>query len=324
MENKSPSCIIAIALVALASAACQAQTYPAKPIRLIMGLGAGSSVDVVTRAAAQELAPRLGQPIVVENRPGGSFIIGADACAKAAPDGYTTCVVNIDSMSLNPNVFNKLPYDPDKDFTPIGNLFNMISGVVVSGSLPVASIKELQSLAGSRPGAFNFATVGPGTNPDIFRQWLGDRWKSSIVGIPYKGGNFMVNALMADECQLTWVGLGGAIGQVKANKVKVMAVGSVKRSPLMPDVPTLKEVGLEEFPGLVWWGLAAPAGIPNDVTRKLNAEVNRLLKDAKFNEYLASQMFEPLAGTPEEFAVFLKSDRERVGQLVRKFNVPRQ
>jgi tripartite-type tricarboxylate transporter receptor subunit TctC len=311
-------------LLSLAALQSLAQPYPSKPIRVIVGVPPGSGVVIVMRAAGQELATRMGQPWLVENRPGGNTVIAAQACARAAPDGYTVCYVSADSMSFNPHVISNLPYDPDKDFKPITSLFYLIQGIIASASLQANSIKELQAQAGANSAILNFATLGAGTNTDIFRQWLNERWKTNIAGIPYKGGNLIVTALVAGEVHFSMPGLGNMGGQLKSGKVKVLAVHSSKRLRLLPDVPTLTEAGLDGFPVKGWFGLAVPAGTPDAIVSRLNSEFVRLFREPKFVEYLEDQYLEPFVGTPEECAAFMKADRELTGVVVKHFNVPRQ
>jgi tripartite-type tricarboxylate transporter receptor subunit TctC len=300
------------------------ERYPSKPIRLILSIPAGSVTDITLRAAGQELLPRMGQPFVIEYRPGGNMIIAAEACANAAPDGYTLCTVAADTMSFNPHVFYKLPYDPDKSFKPIIQLYFLIEGVMASASVPAESMKELRALASAKRGLLNFASHGPNSNTDIFRQWLNHQWGTDVVGIPYKGGSQIIAALMANEVHLTKLGLGNLAGQLRGGKVKVLTVTSSKRFRLLPEVPTMAEAGLGENPIKAWFGLATPAGTPDAIVSMLNSQFLRLFREPKFLEYLETQLLESAVGTPEEFASFLKADRERAGALVKMFNIPRQ
>lgn len=177
----------AVAALALAANLAIAQTaYPAKPIRVIVGIAPGSVTDLVMRAVAQELTPRLGQPLVIENRPGGNMIIGADACAKSAPDGYTLCVLGVDALSTNVHTIEKLPYDPERDLKPVSNLFYVLEALVVNPGVPVSTVAELRAFAAARPGALNFGTLGPDSSPDLFLGWLRDQWKAEMTAVPYK------------------------------------------------------------------------------------------------------------------------------------------
>lgn len=316
--------LIATALLALASAAALAQDYPARPLRIIVPLPPGSTTDIVMRATAQELAPRLKQPVVVENRPGGNWVIGAESCRTAAPDGYTLCVMNSDAIAFNPHLLSTLPYDPAKDFVPVTNLFFLFEGILAKAALPVASIAELHDYAARNPGKVNFGTLGPGSSNDVFRQWLVQHWKVDIAGIPYKGGAPVITALLAGEIDVTKIGMGNIAGQLNSGKVKVLAIQGTQRSRLAPNVPTLQEAGLGGFPLRVWWGLFMPAGSPDATVKRINAELVKLYREPKTADYLESQFVEVAVGSPEQFAAFTRAERERAAQVVQDYNIPRQ
>ena len=314
----------ALALGAMQMGSALAQTYPTKPLRLILNVTSGAVGDVVMRSAAQDLARQMGQPWVVENQGGGNFVIAANACKRAAPDGYTVCMTNLAAMSLNPYVVAGLSYDPEKDFTPITNLFSQMTGLVASGSLPANNVAELQALAVARPGSLNFGTLGVASNADILRMWLGDRWNTNMVGVPYKGMPPIVGDLLSGQIHVSWSAIGATASHAKSRKLKILAINTVTRTKRLPEVPTFDEAGLSEYPGLVWWGMVGPAGLADPIVRRVNAEVIRAFKEPRFSEFLDGQFVEPLTGTPEEFAAFMKLDRDRVGQLVKKINIPRQ
>jgi tripartite-type tricarboxylate transporter receptor subunit TctC len=290
--------------------------YPSKPVRIIVPIAAGSVTDIVLRAAAQELTARLGQPVLIENRPGASGIIGAEACAKASPDGYTACAVYHATMSFNPLMFDKLPYDPQKDLVPVTNLYFVIEALMVPSALPANSVAELKALAIAKPDALNFGTLGSGSLQELLVAWLNDQWKVNIAGIPYKGGGPIAAALAANEIQLGQMGIGNFLGQIQAGQVKALAVNGNKRSPLLPKVPTVAEAGIGGFSSRPWWGLAVPAGTPREAIARLNTEFVRLFREPKFVEFLEARATEPVPGTPEEFAAFLKADRESAAALV--------
>lgn len=317
--GKRISHIFAVAALAALPALAQ---YPAKPVRVIVAIAAGSPTDVVVRAAARELSGPLGQPLAIENRPGGDMVIGSEACARSAPDGYSYCVLSHTAVSTNPHVFSRLSYDPDKDLRPVTALWYLIQGMIVNGSLPVSSVRELHALALAKPGGLNLGNLGSG-GPDLHRRWLNDHWKTNIVGVPYKGTNLVMNALIAGEIQVSLTALGGLGGQLKAGKVKLLAVGSSKRLTQFADVPTYIESGLDGSPR-TWWGLFAPAGTADAMVKRINAEFATLFNQPKFGAYLESQFLEPAVASPEEFAAFLKKDRERAGLMVRKYDLPRQ
>lgn len=301
-----------------------AQPYPAKPLRIIVPLPPGATTDIVMRATAQELAPRLGQPILVDNRPGGNWVIGAEACRAATPDGYTLCLVNSDAMAFNPHVLAKLPYDPAKDFAPVTNLFFLFEGLLTKSALAADSVGELQAYARRYPGKVNFGTLGAGSSNDEFRQWLVREWQVDVAGIPYKGGGNVVTALLAGEIDVTKIGMGNIAGQLASGKVKMLAIQGSQRSRLVPNVPTMEEVGLGGFRQRVWWGLVMPAGVPEAALRRINAEFLKLYREPKMAEYLDTQFVEVAVGSPEPFAEFMRAERERAGETVKAYNIPRQ
>ncbi len=298
--------------------------YPAKPIRLILAFPAGGGPDVIMRRTGNDLAPRLGQPLVIENRPGGNFVIGAEACARAAADGYTLCHINSTQMSVNPHVMAKLSYDVEKDIRPITNLYALVSGIFVSAALAPNSMKEFEAYARARPGAINFSTHGSNTPTDIYRLWLNERWKTNMVGIGYKDGTAMITALLAGDVHFVWIGFFNALGQIQAKKVKMLAISSLKRYPLFPEVPTYTEVGIADAPMTSWQGLAAPGATPDAVIRRVNSEVVKLFREPQFGEFLVTQGVDNMAGTPEEFAEYMRQDRAMAAEVVRRFNIPRQ
>ena len=311
--------LLGLALTAWAAAA-QAQTYPSKPIRMIVSIAAGSVTDVIMRAAAAELQQRLGQPLVIENLGGASGIIAAKACAQAAADGATICIINHSQFSYNPLMFDRLPYDAGADMVPVARLFFLIEGVFVNPGLNVKSIAELKALAQAKPDALNYATLGDGSFPDLFRIWLNNQWGTKIVGIPYKGGGPAAQAVAANDVQLTRFGVGNFLGLVQGGKVKALAITAAKRSPLLPDVPTLDEAGLGGYPGRGWWGLAAPKGTPPAIVSRLNREFAGLFAEPKFVAFLDKQAVVSAPTTPEGFAAFLKEDRKAAEMLIKIAN----
>jgi tripartite-type tricarboxylate transporter receptor subunit TctC len=311
-------------VVACSAASAQAQTYPDRPIRLIVSIAAGSVTDVIMRKAAAELQPRLGQPLIIENRGGASGIVAAQACAQAKPDGYTLCVIYHSTMSYNPLLFDNLPYDPDRDLVPVTRLFFLNEGLFVSAALGVNSVAELKAFAQAKPDKLNYATLGDGSFPDLFLKWLNNQWGTKIVGVPYKGGGPAAQALAADQVQMTRFGIGNFLGLIQAGTVKALAVSSEKRSPLLPDVPTLAEAGLDGYPGQGWWGLAAPKDTPPALVNKINGEFVKLFSDASFIDYLNHQAVVSAPTTPAGFAAFLREDRKTAESLIKIANSKRE
>jgi tripartite-type tricarboxylate transporter receptor subunit TctC len=313
-----------IAALALVSSAAVAQDYPSRAVRIIVPLPAGSTTDLVMRTTAQELSTRLKQPVVVENKPGGNWVVGAEACHAAAPDGHTLCVMNSDAIAFNPHILSSLPYDPAKDFAPVTNLFFQFEGILGKAALPASTIAELRDYAAKNPGKLNFGTLGPGSSNDVFRQWLVQHWNVDIPGIPYKGGAPVITALLAGEIDVTKIGMGNIAGQLNSGKVKILAIQGTQRSKLVPNVPTLQEAGLGGFPLRVWWGLFMPAGSPDAALKRINAEMTKLYREPNMADYLESQFVEVAVAPPEQFAAFTRAERERAAQVVKDFHIPRQ
>jgi tripartite-type tricarboxylate transporter receptor subunit TctC len=298
-----------------------AQSYPERAIRLIVSIAAGSVTDVIMRAAANDIAPRLGQQLVIENRGGASGILGAQACVQAAPDGYNLCVIYHSTMSYNPLLFDKLPYRVD-DIAPVGRLFFLTEGLFVSSAIGVKNVAELKSIAQARPDALNFATLGEGSFPDLFRQWLNNQWGTRITGVAYKGGGPAAQALAANEVQVTRFGIGNFHAALESGRVRALAVSAEARSSQFPDVPTFIEAGLR-YPGQGWWGLGAPKNTPRQAIERTSAEFVRTFKDPKFYEFLEKQFVVPAATSPEGFAQFLKEDRAADEIVVKLARTPR-
>ena len=315
-------CSGAFIAAALSVSPTHAQTYPDKPIRLIVSIAPGSVTDVIVRAAAKEIEPKLGQPFVIENRGGAAGILGGQACAQSAGDGYTLCVIYHSTMSYNPVQFDKLPYNAD-ELVPVTRLFFLTEGLFVNAELPAKTVAELRTLAQGKPDGLNFATLGNASFPDLFRVWLNNQWNTKIVGVPYKGGGPAAQALSANEVQMTRFGVGNFRGAMEAGKVRMLAIAADQRSKQFPDVPTLKEAGLN-YPGQGWWGLAAPKGTPQAIVDKVNAAFVSVFGDPKFGEFLEKQLVVPAPTSPAEFAKFLKEDRKAAEDLVKIANEPRK
>jgi tripartite-type tricarboxylate transporter receptor subunit TctC len=310
-------------LLMCAASAAQAQTYPDRPIRLVVSIAAGSVTDVIMRKAAADLQPRLGQPLIVENRGGAAGILGAQTCAQAAPDGYTLCVIYHSTMSYNPLLFDKLPYQPE-DIAPVTRLFFLTEGLFVSSEVGINSVAELKAYAQAKPDGLNYATLGDGSFPDLFMRWLNNQWGTKIVGVPYKGGGPAAQALAGNQVQVTRFGVGNFMGMIDAGKVKALAVSAEQRSPLLPKVPTFKEAGLGGYPGQGWWGLAVPKGTPQAIVDKVNAAFVAEFKDPAFNEFLDKQSVVSATTTPAGFAAFLQEDRKAAETLIKLANSKRE
>jgi len=310
----------ALCLALLVGDHAQAQNYPNHPIRMIVPISVGSVTDVAARLTAQELQARLGQSVIVVNKPGGAMVIGGSECARSAPDGYTLCLVSPDTMSFNPLTVPNLPYDPQKDFVPVLDMYHVIEGLIVPGNSPANSLAELRERAVAQSGKITFGTLGGRTVTDAFRQWLGETWHTSFVPVPYKGGSEIINATLANTIEVAKIGMGNMSGQVEQGKIKVLALNAARRSPRFPEVPTFREAGFSAFPGgPIYWGVAVPAGTDSAIVARLHDELAATLRDAKFTAFAAKNFLDVVAGSREEFGEFLKKDRQHAAVLVDKY-----
>jgi tripartite-type tricarboxylate transporter receptor subunit TctC len=316
--------IVLVLVTAMLGASAQDNVYPSRLVRFIQPLGPGSPGDIVSRAIAEAFSRSTGQPAVVENRVGANGILGTDACAKAAPDGYTLCVPSFAQISVNPVLYNKLPYDPLNDLAPVIQFASITSAITVPASLPVSSLKDLVELAGSKPGALNWGSWGLGSFSHLYMAWLQNTANISFVHVPYRTLGQAVTAVVAGEVQVMVNTPAVAAPQVHAGKVKVLAIIGRERSPLLPDAPTLQEAGFD-LPLLSWVGISAPARTPAPIIQKLNAEFNKLLGDPAFvARHLTPGSLAPLGGSPESFGAFLRTDRVTMEKLAASANIPKE
>jgi tripartite-type tricarboxylate transporter receptor subunit TctC len=312
--------LLVVCLIAAAPSVGRAQNYPDRPIKMIVPISAGSITDVAARLTAQELQARLGQSVVVINKPGAAMVLGGSECAKSDPDGYTLCVVSPDTMSFNPLTIPNLPYDPAKDFAPVIDMYNVIEGLMVPADLHVNSIEELRAKAVAQPGKLNYGTLGERTTTDAFRQWLGEHWQTSFVAIPYKGGSEIIGALLENTIDVAKIGVGNMTSQLKEGKIKVLALRASHRSSQLADVPTFDEAGFGAFPGgPIFWGVVVPAGTPVPIVARLHDELLAIFRGQKFADFASQNFLEPVAGSTAEFAAFLKKDRQDATVLVDKY-----
>jgi tripartite-type tricarboxylate transporter receptor subunit TctC len=306
--------------VAAAALPAGAQDYPNRPIKMIVPISVGSITDVAARLTAQELQARLGQSVVVINKPGAAMVLGGSECAKSDPDGYTLCVVSPDTMSFNPLTIPNLPYDPEKDFTPVIDMYHVVEGLMVPAASAVNTIEQLHAKAVAEPGKLNYGTLGERTTTDAFRQWLGEHWHTSFVAIPYKGGSEVINALLGNTIDVTKIGVGNMTGQLKEGKIRVLALRASRRWPALADVPTFDEAGFGDFPGgPIFWGVVVPAGTPAPIVTRLHDELLAIFRGPKFTDFAGQNFLEQAAGSSADFAAFLKKDRQDAAVLVDKY-----
>ena len=295
-----------------------AQPYPAKPIHIVVPYPAGGGIDVLSRVIGLRLSQRFNQPVVIDNKPGAGTIVAAESVAHAAPDGYTLMVTTDATMSVNPYLYAKLPYDPAKDFAPVTQLVFLNQLLVANAALPANNLKELIAYAKANPGKLNYASYGIGSQPHLAMEILKSQSGADIVHVPYKGIPQAVPAAIAGEVQLTFSGAASTQAHIKAGRLKALAIGGTARLALMPEVPTFAESGFPDVPANAWFGLFAPAGTPREVITLLHAEVTRLFKDPEFmQKEVTAKGYELVASTPEAFAAFLVGDAKRSAQAVR-------
>jgi tripartite-type tricarboxylate transporter receptor subunit TctC len=300
----------------------EAQTYPTKPIRIIASVPAGSLQDALARAVGQQLSEDYGQPVTVENKPGANTIIAAQAAAKSPPDGYTLLIATDSTMSINPHVYAKLPYDPERDFAAVTQMAEAIEVMFVSGDTPANTVKEFVKYAKTNPGRVNYGSFGLGSNAHLDALSLEQTTGIQMVHVPYKGGADAISALQTNQIQLLMTAIGVGMPALKTNKVKVLAVPGAQRHRLLPDVLTFAEAGYPTFQAKAWWGLVAPAGTPPQVIGRIADDVTKYVKSPAFSvRFATTYALDPVGSSPAEFAAFMRADRERYGQIVRAANV---
>jgi tripartite-type tricarboxylate transporter receptor subunit TctC len=311
---------LAAVVLAIAVPAAFAQSWPTKPVKIVVPFPAGGPTDVLTRAISERLTAQLGQPVVVENRPGAGGSIGADLVAKSAPDGYTLVMATSSTHSIGPYL-SKLPYDPLKDFAPVAWVGNATNLLTVSNTLGVSSVKELIELAKKDPGKLNYGTSGIGTISHLTSEQFANMAGIRITHVPYKGTQLVVPDLMSGQIALLFDNVMTALPHVRSGKLKALGISSAQRSPIAPDIPTIAESGLPGFESVVWFGVFAPAGTPRPIVERLNAELNKSLQEPVIRERFASLGFEPAGGTPAAFSAVMVRDAEKWSKVIREANV---
>jgi tripartite-type tricarboxylate transporter receptor subunit TctC len=311
-------------LLAFSAVAHAQTTYPDRPITLIITAAPGGVTDVSGRALAQALTKAWGQQVIVENKGGGAHIIGAATVAKAAPDGYTLLVGESGPFAVNPSLLpnEKVPYDVDKDFIPITGLVRIYQALLADKSLPVSNAADLIALAKQKPGQLSFGTAGVGSalhmNMELFDNMAGIK----MLPIHYRGATPALNDLIGGSINTMIVSVASGLPAFRAGQIKMLGVGAPKRMPLVPEVPTVAESGLPGYEANAWFGLFAPAGTPSDIVMKLDKEVIRIFNDKEFRErFLDPQMFESMAGPPEDFVAFIKTERAKWAKVIREANI---
>lgn len=311
--------VLAVALFAMALPSL-AQTWPNKTVKIVVPFPAGGPTDVLTRVLADKLGTQMGQPVVVENKPGAGGSIGADLVAKSAADGYTLVMATASTHSIGPYL-GKLPYDPVKDFTPIVWVGNATNLMVVSNHVPANSVQELIELARKDPGKLNYATSGIGTISHLTSELFASMAGVKLTHVPYKGTQQSIPDIMSGQVAILFDNIMTAQPNVKAGKVKALAISSAKRSALVPDIPTVAESGLPGFQSVVWFGLLGPASTPKAVVDRMNAEMNKALLLPEVQARFVQMGFEPAGGSAADFAQTIQRDAEKWSKVIRDAGV---
>src|SRR5689334_24391371 len=306
---------LVIAFLAAPIVPAAAQDYPSKPIHVITTSSAGGISDIFMRVLGEEMHKSLGQPIIIDNRPGGAGNIATRACTEAAPDGYTICIINADPLIYNQFLFKNMTFDPEK-LTPIINLFHLIQVLVINSDLPAKSVDDLVAVSKQKPGTLSYltASIPCVVYMDSLKQQKGADW----VRVPFKGGGEATNAILGGSTPIGLIGLGNVISQINAGKMTALALVNNIPTPLLPKVPTLADLGYKGAPSQTWYGLFAPPGTPRPIIDKIAAEVKRVFADKDFVEkYVISRGQVPAINTPEQFAAQIKADRAAAQEVVK-------
>ena len=306
-----------IAFCAISSPIIFAQPYPARSVKIVVPFPPGGPTDVVGRLVATKLGESLGQQFVVENRAGAGGTVGSEAVAQAAADGYTLLYGSTSTLAMAPSLYRKLGYDPRKSFAPVSLVSSGPLLVAVNASVPAATLTQLIALAKEKPGTLNYGSAGNATPPHLAAELFKSLAAVDLVHVPYKGGAPALQAVTAGEVQLIFEGLVTLLPQIKAGRLRALAITGSARDPALPDVPTVAEAGLPAFQVTFWSGLVAPAGTPADVVASLNAALRKSLASADVRETLERQGLAPAGNSPAEFARFIKSEIARWAQAVR-------
>lgn len=319
MNLDTPLCTLAAAMaLALSCIGVSAQSYPSKPVKLIVPAAPGGVTDLLARTVGQKLTETWGQAVIVDNRPGAGQVIGAEAVAKAAGDGYTLIVSDASTFVINPFLYRKLPYDSLRDFTPVVMLSQASPVLAVGASVPVSSLQELIALAKAKPGSLSYGSMGSGIYNHISMEQLKQLAGVDIVHVPYKGSTPALTALLSGQIAVFLVNLSVVEPHAKAGKLKILAAATAKRLAMRPDLPTISESGFPGFESGTWFGILGPANLPRDVVGKIHADVTRIVNAHEFHEQNIARLgLQGVAMSPDQFAQAIKADLDHWGKLVK-------
>jgi tripartite-type tricarboxylate transporter receptor subunit TctC len=301
-----------------------AAAYPDHPIHLIVPFAAGGGNDTVARLVGHSLTAELGQPVVVDNRPGAGGVVGAEAAARAPADGYTLFLGGVGSHAINPNLHAHLSYDPVKDFAPISLIASAPLVLVVHPSVAATSVRELVALARAQPGRLNYASNGNGSSSHLASAMFASMACINMVHVPYKGLSPALTDLLSGQVQLMFSSVVAILPHVKAGKLRALAVSSTKRLPLLPDIPTVAEAGVPGYQSSSWYGILAPAGTPADVVARLNAAIVKAVAEPDVRQALEREGATPVGDSPQAFGAFIQEEKQRLGDVIRQAGIPMQ
>jgi len=318
--NLTRRALVAIAAATLMTGAL-AQSWPAKPIRIVVPFPPGGGTDIIARETSQKVAAATGWTFVIDNKPGAGGNLGVDAVAKSPADGYTIVIGQTSNLAINPTLYAKLPYDPQKDLAPVVLLANAPLVMVTGANSPYKTVADAVSAAKAKPGAVNFASPGNGTVAHLTSELFQKAAAVKTQHVPYKGASQALTDVISGNVELYMSSVPTLLGHIKQGKLRALAVSSAKRVDDLPNVPTINESGYAGFNAVTWFGLLAPAGTPKDVVARLNAEFNKALQQAELRKKLGDEGADPAGGTPEQFASLIKDDITRWGKVVKESGV---
>ena len=311
------------ALLAFCSAGALGQSYPTRAIKLVVPSSPGGGTDIVARILGQKLSEQLGQQFVVENRAGAGTVIGNDAVAKSAPDGYTL-LMGLSTLAINPSMYAKLPYDALRDFTPISQSVSACNILILHPSVPAKTVVELIALARAKPGSLTFGSAGMGTNPHLSGELFKSLARIDMVHVPFKGSGQSIISQLAGEIAANFPSVPTAMPYVKAGRLRGIGVTTLKRVEVLPFVPSIAEAGLPGYEATQWFGLLAPAGTPRPIIDRLYQESSRALRSADMKERMTAEGLEVVGSTPEEFASYIRSETEKWTQVIKAAGIKPQ
>ena len=315
--------VVFVAAIVPPAGSAFAQPYPAKPVRIVVPSSAGGGTDIVARIIAPDLGKRLGQQVVIDNRPGAGTMIGIEIVAKSPADGYTL-LMGLSTLAINSALYKKVPYDPVRDFAPITQVVSSASIIVVHPSVPVKTVKELIAFARARPDQLNYASAGTGTYPHMTMELFLSMAKLRMVHIPYKGtGPAMIDMLAGHTAVMAATILTG-MPQIRAGRLRPLGITSTARSSVAPEIPTIAEAGLPGFESVQWYGLLAPAKTPNDIVTRLHAEMVQILRQADIKERFAGDGADPVGDSPAQFARFIQSELPKWAKVAREAGIKQE